>query len=217
MTGQDPWEAERDRMVETQLAARGIRDDRVLTAMRQVPRHLFVPEAMREVSYRDHPLPIGHGQTISQPYIVGMMTELLRISPDDRVLEIGTGSGYQAAILGTLAREVISIERIPEVARLAGANLAAAGIRNVKIVGGDGTLGYPPGAPYDGILVTAATPSVPGPLVDQLAEGGRLVAPVGTRELQELVRLTKHGGELTREAFGGVVFVPLIGEHGWTP
>jgi len=202
-------------MVETQIAARGVGDERVLSAMRRVPRHLFVPAEVRKSAYSDYPLPIGHGQTISQPYIVAMMTSLLQIQPDDRVLEVGSGSGYQAAVLGTLAREVISIERIPEVAQLAKENLADAGITNITVVIGDGTLGFPGGAPYNGILITAATPSIPPPLVEQLAEGGRLVAPVGSRDLQELVRLTRRGHDLTRESFGGVVFVPLLGKHGW--
>lgn len=215
MTGTDPWESARERMVATQIAARGVGDERVLSAMRRVPRHLFVPAEVRGSAYSDYPLPIGHGQTISQPYIVAMMTSLLQIQPDDHLLEIGSGSGYQAAVLGILAREVISIERIPEVAQLARKNLADAGITNVTVVIGDGTLGFPGGAPYDGVLITAATPSIPSPLVEQLAEGGRLVAPVGSRDLQELVRLTRKGHDLTRESFGGVVFVPLLGEHGW--
>jgi len=143
------------------------------------------------------------------------MTELLSVSPGDRVLEVGAGSGYQAAILSTLGAEVFSIERIPEVARIAEENLRRAGIPDVHVIVGDGTLGYPKGAPYQGIIVTAAAPAVPGPLVDQLAEGGRLVAPVGGRDVQELVRLEKRGGEITRTSYGGVVFVPLVGEHGW--
>jgi len=215
MTGTDPWQAARDQMVETQIAARGISDERVLSAMRRIPRHIFVPEVARGAAYGDYPLPIGHGQTISQPYIVAMMTALLQIRPDDRVLEIGTGSGYQAAILGLLAKEVISIERIPEVARLARENLSISGISTVRVIVRDGTLGYPDKAPYDGVLITAATPSVPSPLIDQLAEGGRLVAPVGSRDLQELIRLTRTEKGLLREFFGGVVFVPLLGEHGW--
>jgi protein-L-isoaspartate(D-aspartate) O-methyltransferase len=215
MTCTDPWQAARDQMVETQIEARGIRDERVLSAMRRVPRHIFVPEKARAAAYGDYPLPIGHGQTISQPYIVAMMTTLLQINPDDRVLEIGAGSGYQAAILGTLAKEVISIERIPEVALLAQENLSVSGISNVRVIVGDGTLGYPDGAPYDGVLITASTPSVPPPLLDQLVEGGRLVAPVGSRDLQELIRLIRKGSDITREFFGGVVFVPLVGEHGW--
>ena len=215
MTGTDPWESARERMVATQIAARGVGDEQVLAAMRRVPRHLFVPAEVRGSAYSDYPLPIGHGQTISQPYIVAMMTSLLQIQPDDRLLEIGSGSGYQAAVLGILAREVISIERIPEVAQLARKNLADAGITNVTVVIGDGTLGFPGGAPYDGVLITAATPSIPSPLVEQLAEGGRIVAPVGSRDLQELVRLTRKGHDLIRESFGGVVFVPLLGEYGW--
>jgi len=215
MTGTDPWESARERMVATQIAARGVGDEKVLAAMRRVPRHLFVPAEVRGSAYSDYPLPIGHGQTISQPYIVAMMTSLLQIQPDDRLLEIGSGSGYQAAVLGILAREVISIERIPEVAQLARKNLADAGITNVTVVIGDGTLGFPGGAPYNGVLITAATPSIPSPLVEQLAEGGRIVAPVGSRDLQELVRLTRKGHDLPRESFGGVVFVPLLGEYGW--
>jgi protein-L-isoaspartate(D-aspartate) O-methyltransferase len=202
-------------MVETQIAARGVKDERVLAAMREIPRHLFVPSSYREAAYNDSPLPIGKGQTISQPYIVAVMTELLTVRPDDRVLEIGSGSGYQAAILGRLAQSVITIERIPEVAELARTNLARIGITNVTVITGNGTIGYPDQAPYDAILITAATPSVPPPLIEQLAEGGRLVAPVGSRDLQELVRLTKKEGQTIRELFGGVVFVPLLGEYGW--
>jgi protein-L-isoaspartate(D-aspartate) O-methyltransferase len=211
----DGREKERLRMVETQIAARGVRDERVLSAMREVPRHFFVPESYQTSAYNDSPLPIGKGQTISQPYIVAVMTEILRLLPTDKVLEIGSGSGYQAAILGKLAHTVVTVERIPEVAEIARANLARVGITNVTVVTGDGTIGYPEGAPFDGILITAATPAVPAPLIEQMAEGGRLVAPVGSRDLQELVRLTRHGEQITRELFGGVVFVPLLGEHGW--
>jgi protein-L-isoaspartate(D-aspartate) O-methyltransferase len=215
MTPEDRWEQERQRMVDLQIASRGVKDERVLAAMRSIPRHLFVPLSLRDAAYNDCPLPIGRGQTISQPYIVAVMTELLQLKPVDRVLEIGGGSGYQAAILGALAREVISIERIPEVAETARENLADAGTKNVTIVIGDGTLGYPERAPYDAILITAAAPDVPPPLIGQLAEGGRMVAPVGSRDLQELVRYTKRGGAIAREYFGGVVFVPLLGEYGW--
>ncbi|MDD1716576.1 MAG: protein-L-isoaspartate(D-aspartate) O-methyltransferase [Methanolinea sp.] len=215
MTEESDREHERLRMVETQIAARGVTDPRVLDAMRTVPRHLFVPPAYREAAYADSPLPIGQGQTISQPYIVALMTELLEVAPSDRVLEVGTGSGYQAAILAKLAREVISVERIPDVSRVAEENLLRVGIRNVQLVNGDGTEGFPEKSPYDGILVTAATPSVPGPLVEQLAEAGRLVAPVGARDLQELVRLVKRGGRVSRSSHGGVVFVPLLGRYGW--
>jgi protein-L-isoaspartate(D-aspartate) O-methyltransferase len=208
-------EQERVSMVETQIVARGVKDERVLSAMREVPRHLFVPESYQSAAYNDSPLPLGKGQTISQPYIVAVMTELLRLLPTDKVLEIGSGSGYQAAILGELAQTVLTIERIPEVAEIARANLARLKMTNVTVVTGNGTIGCPEGAPFDGILITAATPSVPAPLIDQLAEGGRLVAPVGSRDLQELVRLIRHGERITRELFGGVVFVPLLGEHGW--
>lgn len=209
------WEEALRRMVETQIASRGVKDERVLSAMRSVPRHLFVPEAYRDAAYSDCPLPIGRGQTISQPYIVAVMTELLALRPEDRVLEVGAGSGYQAAILARLARSVISIERISEVAEMARENLSRLGISNVKIVTGDGTTGYPDQAPYDAVLITAATPEVPPPLIDQLADGGRLVAPVGSRDLQELVRVTKRKDQVTREFFGGVVFVPLLGQYGW--
>ncbi|MGD0535117.1 MAG: protein-L-isoaspartate(D-aspartate) O-methyltransferase [Methanoregula sp.] len=206
---------ERRRMVDQQIEARGIRDPFVLAAMRDVPRHLFVPQPYDRDAYADAPLPIGNGQTISQPYIVALMTVLIRPASTDTVLEIGAGSGYQAAILSELVRKVITIERIEEVAALARANLAAVRADNVEIILGDGTLGYPPGAPYNGIIITAATPEIPGPLKEQLAEGGRLVAPVGDRILQELVALERHGVRFTEEHHGGVRFVPLIGRHGW--
>jgi protein-L-isoaspartate(D-aspartate) O-methyltransferase len=203
-------------MVEYQIAARGIHDQGVLSAMKEVPRHLFVPPPYNKSAYEDCPLPIGNGQTISQPYIVALMTELLSLKPEDRVLEIGTGCGYQAAVLAALVRQVTTIERIPEVAVLARANLAAVSSKNVDVIVGDGTLGYPEKAPYEGIIITAATPAVPGPLIEQLAEGGRLVAPVGGRDIQELIRLRKKDGSTTEEHHGGVRFVPLIGECGWS-
>lgn len=206
---------ERLLMVETQIASRGIRDPRVLEAMRVVPRHVFVPAELACAAYHDRPLPIGHGQTISQPYIVALMTGLLTLQPGDRVLEIGTGSGYQAAILAYLSAEVISIERIEPVAERARTLLADLGITNITIIVGDGTEGYSPGAPYDGIMITASTPGIPPPLKEQLADGGRLVAPVGGRDLQELVRLVRQGDRIVQESFGGVMFVPLIGRHGW--
>jgi protein-L-isoaspartate(D-aspartate) O-methyltransferase len=205
----------RRRMVERQIEARGITDPRILQAMLAIPRHLFVPEAYRSAAYDDGPLPIGHGQTISQPYIVALMTDMLEIGPDDRVLEIGGGSGYQAAILGRLAAEVITIERLPDIAALARRNLAAVGAANVTVVEGNGTLGYAERAPYQGIIVTAAAPAVPEPLLEQLAEGGRLVAPVGSLGMQMLEKIVKKDGEIVRTSHGGVMFVPLVGAHGW--
>lgn len=207
---------ERTRMVDSQIAARGIRDHRVLSAMKEIPRHLFIPPPYDKSAYQDCPLPIGNGQTISQPYIVALMTELLNPQPTDTVLEIGSGCGYQAAVLAALVSKVTSIERIPQVARLAASNLADLGVKNVEIITGDGTVGYLKNAPYNGIIITAATPSVPEPLIAQLAEGGRLVAPVGGREIQELIRLYKKDETVSEEHHGGVRFVPLIGECGWS-
>jgi protein-L-isoaspartate(D-aspartate) O-methyltransferase len=206
---------ERSRMVEHQIRSRGIFNIRVLTAMREIPRHLFIPSPYDRSAYEDSPLPIGNGQTISQPYIVALMTDLLDPKPEDQVLEIGAGSGYQAAILSMLVRHVTTIERIPTVADLARENLAKLGLKNISIVVGDGTRGYPKHAPYDGIMITAATPEIPRPLIDQLAVGGILVAPVGGREIQELITLTRYKNEVMRSSHGGVRFVPLIGEHGW--
>lgn len=205
----------RDEMVRTQIAARGVRDARVLAAMRAVPRHRFLPEHAARAAYRDSPQPIGMGQTISQPYIVAYMSELLRLTGNERVLEIGTGSGYQAAILGQLAAEVITVERFAGLARDAAAILAELGCDNVRVQVSDGTLGWPDGAPYDAIIVTAAAPEVPEPLKAQLADGGRLVVPVGPRWSQELVRVWRRGDEFRTEHLIGVAFVPLIGEHGW--
>lgn len=211
----DPCRREREEMVEFQIRARGVRDERVLAAMEKIPRHLFVPENWERAAYEDRPLPIGEGQTISQPYIVAVMTEQLEIRSHDRVLEIGTGSGYQAAILAELAGEVVSVERLPEIADRARENLARAGVPSVRIIIGDGTEGYLPEAPYDAIIVTAASPTVPEPLVEQLAEGGRLIAPVGPRERQDLVKLVKREGRVETIPLGGVCFVPLIGQFGW--
>lgn len=216
MTTADPYQREREEMVDFQIRARGVRDERVLAAMRKVPRHLFVPEGLKESSYEDRPLPIGEEQTISQPYIVAVMTENLELRPESRVLEIGAGSGYQAALLAELAGSVTSVERIESLADRARENLARAGITTVRIVIGDGTEGYPPGAPYDAIIVTAASPAVPQPLIDQLAEGGRLVAPIGPRDCQDLVRLVKREGRVETISLGGVCFVPLIGVFGWS-
>ncbi len=206
---------EREEMVRWQIEARGLKNPRVLQAMRSVPRHLFVPEPYAREAYQDYPLPIGNDQTISQPYIVAVMTELLSPENGDLILEIGTGSGYQAAILVACGASVISIERIPAVADLAKRNLTRAGIRNVLVLCQDGTLGYAEKAPYNGILITAATPALPEPLLEELADGGRLVAPVGDRDIQELTRVTRNKDEYHTERFGAVRFVPLIGMYGW--
>ena len=202
-------------MVERQIEARGIHNPRVLAVMREIPRHVFIPPPYDQSAYDDNPLPIGNGQTISQPYIVALMTELLRPEPSDNVLEIGAGSGYQAAILSRLVYRLTTIERIPEVAILARNNLKSLGIQNVDVIEGDGTQGYPINAPYNGIMITAATPEIPRVLTDQLADGGRLVAPVGARDIQELVTLEKLKDRLISKYHGGVRFVPLIGKHGW--
>lgn len=202
-------------MVERQIEARGVKNPRVLGAMRTIPRHLFVSGSYASSSYEDRPLPIGDGQTISQPYIVAVMTELLDVHPNDKILEIGAGSGYQAAILSELASIVITIERLPSVASLARNNLEKIGIGNVEVVIADGTLGLPEKGPYNGILITAATPEVPPPLFDQLAEGGRLVAPAGGRVVQELVKVVRRGTNFETTYHGGVCFVPLIGRYGW--
>ena len=203
-------------MVQTQLAARGITDPRVLAAMGMVPRHEFVPENSRAIAYSDQALPIGHGQTISQPYMVAVMCELLDVGPEDRVLEIGAGSGYQAAILGQLAAEVYAVELVPALVDRAAQTIERMGCANVHIVLGDGTLGLPDKAPFDRIILAAAAPGIPPPLVEQLAEGGRMVAPVGDRGLQKLVLLVKTPDGIQRNESMGCVFVPLLGRHGWS-
>lgn len=205
----------RNMMVEQQLVARGIRDERVLAAMRTVPRHRFMPESSRQDAYADNALPIGQDQTISQPYMVAVMTELLTLTGTERVLEIGTGSGYQAAILAELAAEVVTIERIPELATAAALTLATLGYRNVTVLTTDGTLGAPGHAPFDRILVTAAAPDIPQPLIDQLADNGILVAPVGERYSQQLVQAIKSGNTLHKNYTTHCIFVPLLGRHGW--
>lgn len=205
------WDVLRAHMVTTQIERRGVRSPQVLAAMRSVPRHEFVPPSVRNESYNDYPLPIGFGQTISQPYIVAAMTEALRLRPSDKVLEIGTGSGYQAAVLACLVSNVYSIEIIPELAQRAAATLARLGYTNVHVRAGDGYAGWPEHAPFDAIIVTCAPDHVPQPLVDQLADGGRIVIPVGGRWGQSLVRLTKHGKKLEREDLMSVIFVPMTG------
>ncbi len=205
----------RERMVRQQIAARGIRAERVLDAMRSVPRHLFVPLESRHSAYMDGPLSIGQGQTISQPYIVALMTEALELRGHERVLEIGTGSGYQAAILSQLASHVYTVERIPELASRAQDLFRQLGYDNISMHVGDGTLGWLEHAPYEAIIITAAAPEIPRPLTDQLAEGGRLVAPIGGSWSQSLVRVRKQRGHLRRQELTSVAFVPLIGQHGW--
>jgi protein-L-isoaspartate(D-aspartate) O-methyltransferase len=198
------------------LAARGIRDPRVLEAMRQVPRHLFVRDHLRGQAYGEYALPLAAGQTISQPFIVARMSELLAVEAEHRVLEIGTGSGYQTAVLARLARWVFSLERVGELARAAIQRMRELGIDNVKIQTFDGTVGWSEMAPYDRILVTAAAPVAPPPLLDQLAPGGRMLVPEGRRESQQLVLYTKDRfGALLRQEADSVAFVPLVGRHGW--
>ena len=202
-------------MVTEQIVRRGVRDPRVLAAMRSVPREEFVAPALARVAYHDRPLPIEEGQTISQPFIVAVMTEALDVDETDRVLEVGAGSGYAAAVLGLLAAEVHTIERHPRLARIAGERLARLGFTNVRVHTGDGTLGLPEHAPFDGIIVAAGGPDVPRNLLAQLAEGGRLVIPVGPPHAQSLLRITRRGGEYTTENLGAVAFVPLVGKEGW--
>ena len=206
---------ERDRMVEEQLASRGVTDARVLAAIRRVPRHRFVQEALRERAYGDHPLPIGEEQTISQPFIVGLMSALLELTGREKVLEIGTGSGYQTAVLGLLARRVCSIERLPRLAERARTTLEALGVDNVWVRVGNGALGWPDQAPFDRILVAAGGPAIPPPLVAQLAEGGRMVLPVGGTDDQVLTLVERVGGEVRTRTCGECKFVKLVGKYAW--
>ncbi len=201
----------RKRMVQEQILGSGVRDERVLRAMSKVPRHLFVPPAYRYLAYADGPLPIGMGQTISQPYIVAFMTEALKLSPEDRVLEVGTGSGYQAAVLAELVKEVFTIEIIPELGREAEKRLNEMGYKNIHVRIGDGYLGWPEAAPFDAIMVTAAADEIPQPLMDQLKAGGRLCIPVGSADfVQYLIRITKTPTGTERETLLPVRFVPLV-------
>ena len=202
-------------MVETQLRRRGIRDERVLEAMRLVPRHEFVPAELQKVAYDDRPLPIGAHETISQPYIVAAMTQAARVAPGDIALEIGGGSGYQAAILAHLADTVYSVEINPALAEKARERLERLGYGNVEMIAGDGSEGFAARAPYDVVIVSAATPSLSPVLLGQLAEGGRLVAPVGNMRYQELLLLSKQGGQITTQHLDPCQFVPLIGKGGW--
>lgn len=211
-TGETRFAELRDRMVAEQIRGRDVVDPRVLAAMRKVPRHRFVPDRLLPEAYDDHPLPIGEGQTISQPYIVGIMSELMQLRGGERVLEVGTGSGYQAAVLAELAKEVYTIEILAPLAQRAAATLRELGYDGVKVRAGDGYLGWPEAAPFDAIIVTAAPDHIPQPLVDQLKIGGRLVIPVG-EYYQELLRCVKTPQGLLRESIIPVRFVPLTGEE----
>lgn len=202
-------------MVDEQLALRGIKEPPLLQAFQKVPRHKFVSEKYLDTAYEDFPLPIGAGQTISQPYMVALMTQCLRLAGRANVLEIGTGSGYQAAILAELAGSVYSVERVANLAEQAQERLQDLGYHNVQIKIADGTSGWPEHAPYDGIIVTAGAPSVPGPLVEQLKTGGRLVIPLGGTLNQVLTVFSKHKDKTTTEEICGCVFVPLLGKYGW--
>jgi protein-L-isoaspartate(D-aspartate) O-methyltransferase len=209
------YQAQREAMVRAQLVPRNIVDPGVLAAMGVVPRHRFVPEALANQAYEDCALPIGEGQTISQPYIVALMAQALELRSTDRVLEIGTGSGYAAAVLSMLAGEVYTVERIAPLARQAEARLHEHGYRNVHVFDEDGSAGLPAYAPFDAIVVPAASPWVPKPLREQLAEGGRLVIPIGGRREQVLIRLRQHDHQIESERLGSVRFVPLLGAHAW--
>ncbi len=211
----EAFQSARRDMVDRQLRKRDIRSPRVLEAMSSVPRHLFVPPEHMGDAYTDSPLPIGAGQTISQPYMVAAMAEALLLEGSERVLEIGAGSGYQAAVLSQLAREVIAVESQPLLADAARIRLAKVGYKNVRVETGDGSQGWRPDAPYDAILVTAGAPVIPPPLLEQLAEGGRLVIPVGPAKQQELLRILKREGRTTQESLIACRFVPLLGLFGW--
>jgi protein-L-isoaspartate(D-aspartate) O-methyltransferase len=210
-TPKGDFKAMREKMVESQIKARGIKDPRVLSAMVKVERHRFVPEEYLNSAYSDQPLPIGEGQTISQPYIVALMTELLELKGDEKVLEIGTGSGYQAAILAELAKEIYSIEIVESLASMSKNRLLELGYQNIKVKAGDGYLGWPEVAPFDAIIVTAAPDHIPKPLLDQLKEGGRMVLPVGTYT-QELKKIIKRYGKTETTDIIPVIFVPMTGE-----
>ena len=214
-SGANDWSKARLKMVDEQIVARGIRDPRVIAALKKIPRHLFVEEALQGQAYTDHPLPIGEKQTISQPYMVALMTEALQLTGKEKVLEIGAGSGYQTAVLAEIAQAVFSIERILALTLRARKLLEDLGYGNAEIKFSDGTQGWVEESPFDGIIVTAGAPNVPQPLVDQLAMGGRLVIPVGDAYVQDLLRITKTEEGIRREDLGGCRFVKLIGRYGW--
>jgi protein-L-isoaspartate(D-aspartate) O-methyltransferase len=209
------YEAERRAMVAVQLRQRGITDERILRVMEKIPRHFFVPAALEPAAYEDNPVPIGEGQTISQPFMVGYMLQVLEIAPEHRVLEVGTGTGYQAALLAELARQVYSIERVPALFEAAREKLTQLGYTNVEVVHGDGTRGLPERAPFDRIIVAAAAPAIPSTLFGQLEEGGRMVVPVGSPEAQQLVLVRKQAGQPMVRELEGCRFVPLVGDEGF--
>lgn len=211
----DSFKPLREAMVKNQIERRGVRDANVLTAFRTVPRHKFVPDALIANAYDDSPLPIGLAQTISQPYIVALMTAAAEIKPHDRLLEIGTGSGYQAAICSQLAEKVFTVERLRELGDEASQRFKDLGYRNIEVLVGDGSVGWQAKAPFDVILVTAGAPVVPASLIAQLAEGGRLILPVGEYQAQQLLRIRKEKSGMTQEILESVRFVPLIGQEGW--
>ena len=209
----DPYVQKRAQMVQKDIRGRGVKDPKVLEAMEKIPRHLFVDESFKEKAYADHPLPIGEGQTISQPYVVALMTEALRLRPGERVLEIGTGSGYQAAVLAEIVKEVYTIEIRKSLTESASKRLQELGYKNIQVTCADGYFGWEEVAPFDAIIVTAASNLIPPPLLKQLKEGGRLIIPVGSTMFQQTLTLvTKQKGDLQVEQLGGVIFVPLIGE-----
>ncbi|MBN1562255.1 MAG: protein-L-isoaspartate(D-aspartate) O-methyltransferase [Anaerolineae bacterium] len=217
MTPQSEFDNQRERMIGDQIKGRGIHDVRVLAALRAVPRHRFVPERLQNLAYEDGPLPIGNNQTISQPYIVALMTQMLELRPGDSVLEIGTGSGYQTAVLCEIAKQVYTLERHSALANRANALLDDLGYTNVEVYTGDGSQGLPDMAPFDAIIVTAAAPAIPGPLRAQMANGGRMVLPTGERHQQLLQRVRRSGDAWQVESTIPVMFVPLYGQHGFTP
>ncbi len=215
MFNEEQYKMLRENMLSVQIKARGINGKEVLTALRKIPRHLFIPEQQREYAYEDFPLPIGESQTISQPYMVALMTQALNLKKHEKVLEIGTGSGYQSAVLSRIAKEVYTVEKIESLGLKSEKIFKELGHKNIKVKIGDGTEGWSEHAPYDGIIVTAGSPQMPKPLIEQLSENGRIVIPIGNSFSQDLIVARKTKGELTQRTICGCMFVPLIGKYGW--